>query len=82
MFKTILATASATLIAVAIAQPAHAGGGWTPNGTSLNGTSLNGTSINGGGSNGQKSNGRNFQGTSAGTSSFAIDGIELPAAMR
>ena len=76
MFKTILATASATLIAVAIAQPAHAGGGWTPNGTGLNGTS-----INGGGSNGQKANGRNVQGTSTGTSSFAIDGIELPAAM-
>ncbi|MCX7365246.1 MAG: hypothetical protein NTV97_25920 [Alphaproteobacteria bacterium] len=69
MFKSILATASAALIAFTIAQPASAG--WT-NGVSLNGGGENGTLLNGGGANG----------TSTATSKFAIDGIELPATTR
>ena len=56
--------------------------GGTFNGGSFNGGGLQGTSLNGGGLQGTSLNGGGLQGTSAGTSSFAIDGIELPAAMR
>lgn len=83
MFKTVLATAFAALIAFTIAQPASAGWG---NGVSLNGGGNNGTLFNGGGTNGGGNNGTLLNGgcmvTPAGTSRFAIDGIELPAAMR
>lgn len=89
MFKTILATASAALIAFTIAQPASAGwgngvslNGGGENGTLLNGGGNNGTFLNGGGSNGTFLNGGCFLGTVPTTSAFAIDGIELPAAMR
>ena len=79
MFKSILATASAALIAFTIAQPASAGWG---NGVSLNGGGENGTLLNGGGNNGTFLNGGGANGTSTATSKFAIDGIELPATMR
>lgn len=78
MFKTVLATAFAALIAFTIAQPASAGWG---NGVSLNGGGNNGTLFNGGGNNGTLLNGGCMV-TPAGTSRFSIDGIELPAAMR
>ena len=45
MFKTILATAAATLIVGTVAAPAQADGSWwgkMPNGTSWNGVEMNG----------------------------------------
>ncbi len=45
MFKTILATAAAALLATAIATPAQAGAGWF-NGVSENGIRPNGTASN------------------------------------
>lgn len=60
MFKSILAIASAALIAFTIAQPASAG--WN-NGVSLNGGGENGTLLNGGGNNGTFLNGGGNNGT-------------------
>ena len=88
MFKTILATASAALLAVSFGASAHAG--WS-NGVSLNGLSANG-SINGLSSNGLSANGA-INGLSANgvfetggvpqrAPSFVIDGIELPIQAR
>jgi hypothetical protein len=51
MFKTILATATAALIATAVAAPAHADGTWwgkMPNGVSANGINLQGVSLHSG----------------------------------
>lgn len=94
MFKTILATAAATLVAVTFGASAHAGG---PGGmVGSNGTSLNGISVNGMGLNGIKTNalhmnalttngwqnGIELNGTAPAASAFAIDGIELPAQVR
>jgi hypothetical protein len=70
MFKTILVTASAALIAVTAAAPAHAlisGNGVTPNGTQLNAMSLNaitpnGIKINGKDINGTQLNGKDVNG--------------------
>ncbi|MCX7365999.1 MAG: hypothetical protein NTV97_29850 [Alphaproteobacteria bacterium] len=70
--------AAATLIVATVTPPAHAN--QKSNGTGLNSATLNGGGLNGGGLNGKNANGRNIQGTSTGTSSFVIDGIELPAA--
>ena len=45
MFKTILATAAATVVAASFAAPAHAG--IQLNGISLNGIQVNGIQLNG-----------------------------------
>ena len=96
MFKTVLATAAAALITVTFGASAYAGGPTNgsagSNGTSLNGLSINGLSINGMGINGMglngitqnaiTSNALNLNGTIPAASSFAIDGIELPAQVR
>jgi hypothetical protein len=85
MFKTILMTAAAALLATAAASPAHAvrvmnGGG--ENGRFENGLQLNGSFTNGSFTNGSFTNIRSHQGTSTGTTGFVIDGIELPAQVR
>lgn len=95
MFKTILMTATAALIATAVAAPAHAyvianGGGVNaivPNGQFENGGSVNaivpnGIGDNGTGENGDGVNGHSTQGTSTGAVRFAIDSIELPTQAR
>ncbi len=94
MFKTIVATATAALVAVTFGASAQAGGfsgSMGANGTSMNGLALNGMSINGMSINGVKSNalhvngwqnGIDLNGTAPAASSFAIDGIELPAQVR
>ena len=76
MFTKLASFAAAALIVATVAPPAHAG--IMTNGKKVNGVEFNGKKANGVEFNGQKSNGRNFQGTSTGTTSFAIDGIELP----
>ena len=79
MFKTILMTAAAALVATAAVAPAHAG--WT-NGVSLNSIVPNGYQLNGQFENGFQLNGQSLQGTSTGAAGFVIDGIELPARTR
>lgn len=85
MFAKLASFAAAAFLLASIAPPAHAqvqiglkSNGVSLNGTKVNGAKINGTRVNGTRLNGQKANGRAFQGTS----SFAIDAIELPAAMR
>ena len=96
MFKTVVTTAAAALVALTFGASAHAGGPTNgtmgANGISLNGLSINGLSINGMGINGITanavtsnalgSNALNLNGTVPAASSFAIDGIELPAQAR
>lgn len=87
MFKTILMTAAATLLATAVAAPAHAiiaMNGEMPNGQFNNGIIRNGEMPNGEMPNGQYNNGLwenggSEQGTATGAARFVIDGIELPA---
>ena len=75
MFRTTIATATAALIGLAITAPAHAS--LTNNGVELNGIRLNSLTNNG-----ISLQGRSTQGTAFGAASVAIDGIELPAALR
>jgi hypothetical protein len=96
MLKTILATAAAALITVTFGASAYAGGPTNgsvgSNGTSLNGLSINGMGLNGMGINGLGINGitanalgsnaLHVNGMAPASSSFAIDGIELPAQLR
>lgn len=94
MFKSVLATAAATLVAITFGASAYAGGpgGMVgSNGISLNGMSLNGMGLNGVKPNGMSlngitangwANGIELNGTAPAASSFAIDGIELPALVR
>ena len=94
MLKTVLTTAAAALVAITFGASAHAGGfsGSTgANGTSMNGMSLNGMSLNGVKNNALHmnalhmngwQNGIELNGTAPAASSFAIDGIELPAQVR
>lgn len=86
MLKTILATAAAALITVTFGASAYAGGPTNgsvgSNGTSLNGLSINGMGINGITANALGSNALHVNGMAPASSSFAIDGIELPAQLR
>jgi hypothetical protein len=95
MFKSIIAVASFTLLTVAAVSSAHAGrmsGSGGVNGISLNGLSINGMglnaltangmSLNGTASNSFLPNGVHLNGAAPAASSFAIDGIELPAQAR
>ncbi|MBM3649765.1 MAG: hypothetical protein FJX11_18445 [Alphaproteobacteria bacterium] len=91
MFKTILATATAALIATAIAAPAQADGsywGKIPNGVEMNGMNIrNGAALNGQETNGQRWNGQRWNGqrwnsAEISTQGFVLDGIELPASVR
>jgi hypothetical protein len=92
MIKTLF---TAALIVTAFAAQSQAGP-W-PNGVELNGLHANGLNPNGLPANGLHTNGlinnglypqginlqgRSGQGTTIGTTGFAIDGIELPAAAR
>ncbi len=86
MFKTILATAAAALIATTLAAPAQAGRPVT-NGVEMNGLSLQGVEMNGRSPNGKLlnatiRNGRFTNGAEQGAQGFAIDAIELPASVR
>ena len=76
MFKTILATATAALIASAVAAPAHAGPNWfngvSANGLSLQGVEMNGKNLNGGVRNGTRWNGGVRNGTTPAASSFVL----------
>lgn len=85
MFKTVLTAAAAALVAITFGASAHAGGpsGSTgSNGTSTNGMSLNAVTSNALGSNALHVNALHVNGTAPAASSFAIDGIELPAQVR
>ena len=85
MFKSIIAVASFTLLTVAAVSSAHAGrmsGSGGINGISLNGLSINGMGINGITANALGSNALHVNGMAPASSSFAIDGIELPAQLR
>lgn len=90
MFKTVLATAAAALVAVTFGTSAYAGGpgnGSTgTNGISLNGMSINGMGINGWANgingNGITANALGSNGTVPAASTFVIDGVELPAQAR
>ena len=86
MFKTIFTTAAAALVAVTFGASAHAGGPTNgtvgSNGISLNGLGINGITANAVTSNALGSNALNLNGTVPAASSFAIDGIELPAQAR
>ena len=90
MFKTVVTAAAAALVTITFGASAYAGGpsgSMGSNGTSLNGMSLNGMSLNGMGLNGIKqnalgSNALHMNGMAPASSSFAIDGIELPAQVR
>ncbi|MCC8430304.1 hypothetical protein LJ725_15115 [Reyranella aquatilis] len=70
MFKTILATATAALIATAIGAPAQAQ--IRPNGLTLQGVEMNGGTWNG----------QRFHGATIESQGFALDGIALPASVR
>jgi hypothetical protein len=72
MFVKIASIATAALIAVTVAAPAHAVLFTGRNGVELNGVQLNGPEVQG----------RSTQGTVTGATSFAIDGIELPTSAR
>lgn len=78
MLKTIVATA--TLLTITFGASAYAGG--YSGSMGANGISLNGLGINGMGLNAITANGVNPIGTAPAASSFAIDGIELPAQAR
>jgi opacity protein-like surface antigen len=86
MFKTILATATAALIASAAAAPAHADTpywGKLPNGVSANGINLQGVEMNGKKTNGtvwngKLLNGKKTNGIAPAASSFVLEAIELP----
>lgn len=84
MFKAILMTATAAMMATAVAAPAHAlvslNGGGT-NGTFPNGMHPNGMHPNGVHPNGVHPNGKELS-TSTGAADFVIDGIKLPARTR
>jgi hypothetical protein len=80
MFKTILMTAAAALVATSAAAPAHAL--VSSNGVRVNGWIPNGMIPNGQVPNGQVPNAYSTQGTSTGAAGFVIDGIELPARTR
>ena len=80
MFKTVFATAAAALVAITFGASAHAGG--FSGSTGANGTSMNGMSLNAITSNALGSNALHMNGTVPAASSFAIDGIELPAQVR
>ena len=91
MFKTVVTTAAAALVALTFGASAHAGGptngtiganGISLNGLSINGMGLNGITANAVTSNALGSNALNLNGTVLAASSFAIDGIELPAQAR
>lgn len=80
MFKAILMTAAAALVATAVAAPAHA---WiVTNGDGVNGFQRNAIVPNGQFVNGGSENGRSPQGTSTGATGFVIDRIELPTQAR
>ena len=86
MFKTVLAATAAALVALTFGASAHAGGPTNgsagSNGISLNGLGINGITANAVTSNALGSNALNLNGTVPAASSFAIDGIELPAQAR
>jgi hypothetical protein len=90
MFKTILMTAAAALVATAVAAPAHAFvivngdgvNGLQRNGIVPNGQFENGIVPNGQFENGGSENGQSLQGTSTGAVAFVIDSIELPPQAR
>ncbi|MCC8430300.1 hypothetical protein LJ725_15095 [Reyranella aquatilis] len=75
MFKTILATATAALIATAIGAPAQAASclKCLPNGVEMNGLGWNGLGWNGLGW-----NGLGWNGIAPAASSFVLEAIELP----
>ena len=80
MFTKLASFAAAALVLASIAPPAHAGE--SANGVRINGVRVNGMVLNGMVLNGFTLNSRNMQGTATGATGFAIDGIELPVAMR
>lgn len=80
MFKTVVTAAAAALVTITFGASAYAGG---PSGSmGSNGMSLNGMGINGIKQNALGSNALHMNGMAPASSSFAIDGIELPAQLR
>lgn len=83
MFKTILMTAAAIIMAgTATSASAGSFNGTALNGQLPNGTYPNGQLPNGIYPNGQLPNGVHPNGTSTNAAAFVIDGIELPVRTR
>jgi hypothetical protein len=83
MLSKIACIATAAVIAVTAAAPAHAVVYTGRNGVELNGVTLNGTKMNGAAANGRAAQGIDAnapatQGTATGATGFAIAAIELP----